>query len=136
MLLGIAGAIGPLRCVANDLSWLVPFVVGFFFYNQEGQLRIDIFLFKSIMIVVGSVTGALFLSLYFRKVTERYCREGILIGLIWLAINWALDFGVLIPMSGMDVGTYAAQIGLRYLMIPVFSVMLGCALGAQAGKTQ
>jgi Na+/proline symporter len=116
------------------LTWLVPFVVAVFFYTQEGQLRIDIFLFKSIMIVVGAVTGALFLSLYFRKVTERYCREGILIGLMWLAINWALDFGVLIPMSGMDVGTYAVQIGLRYLTIPVFSVTVGCALSAHARK--
>ncbi len=116
------------------LTWLVPFVVAIFFYTQEGQLRIDIFLFKSIMIVVGSVTGAFFLLLYFRKVTEYYCREGILIGLIWLAINWALDFGVLIPMSAMDVGTYVAQIGLRYLIIPVFSVTIGCAMSAQADK--
>ena len=116
------------------LTWLVPFVVAVFFYTQEGQLRIDIFLFKSIMIVVGAVTGALFLSLYFRKVTQHYYREGILLGLIWLAINWALDFGVLIPMSGMDVGTYATQIGLRYLIIPVFSVTVGCALSAHAGK--
>ena len=116
------------------LTWLVPFVVAIFFYTQEGQLRIDIFLFKSIMMVVGSVCGASFLLLYFKKVTERHCREGFLIGQIWLAINWALDFAVLIPMSGMAVGTYVAQIGLRYLMIPVFSVMLGCALSAQAGR--
>ena len=110
------------------LTWPVPFVAAIFFYTQDGQLRIDVFLFKSIMIVVGSVTGAFFLLLYFRKVTERYCREGILIGLIWLAINWGLDFGVPIPMSGMDVGTYVAQIGLRYLIIPVFSVTIGCAI--------
>ncbi len=116
------------------LTWLVPFVVAIFFYTKEGQLRIDIFLFKSIMIGVGSLAGAMFLSLYFRRVTERYRREGILIGLSWLAINWVLDAGVLIPMSGMGLGAYVEQIGLRYLIIPVFSVTVGFSLSYQAAR--
>lgn len=116
------------------LTWLVPFVVAIFFYTKEGQLRIDIFLFKSIMIVVGSLAGAMFLSLYFRRVTKRYRREGVLIGLSWLAINWVLDAGVLIPMSGMGLGAYVEQIGLRYLIIPVFSVTVGFSLSYQAAR--
>jgi len=40
------------------LAWLIPFVASLFFYTREGELTIDIFLFKSIMIVVGSFSAA------------------------------------------------------------------------------
>ncbi len=58
------------------LTWLIPFVVSFFFYSKEGQPLIDIFLFKSIMIVVGSLTGASLLVLYFRGLKKDYLKEG------------------------------------------------------------
>ena len=80
------------------------------------------------MIVVSSITGAVFLILYFKKVTKNYINEGLLVGLIWLAINWILDFIILVPMAKMDVATYFTQIGLRYLTIPVFSITVGLLL--------
>ena len=83
------------------------------------------------MIVVGSFTGAIFLILYFKKVTESYFREGLVIGLIWLAINWVLDFVILVPMAKMDIGAYFAQIGLRYLTIPIFSIAVGYLMDFQ-----
>jgi hypothetical protein len=107
------------------ITWLVPFVVSFFFYSREGQLNINIFLFKSIMIVVGSITGATFLVLYFRKLKKDYLKEGITVGLAWFAINILLDLVVLVPMSGMSIGDYLAQIGLRYLVIPTMSIAMG-----------
>ena len=107
------------------LTWLVPFVVSIFFFSREGQLLIDMFLFKTIMIVVGSVFGALMLIVYFKKVVRGYFREGVIVGLAWLAINWVLDFAVLLPMSGMSVGTYFIQIGLRYLVLPIMSISMG-----------
>lgn len=39
------------------LTWLVPFVVSFFFYTQDGVLIIEEALFKSIMVVTGALTG-------------------------------------------------------------------------------
>jgi Na+/proline symporter len=116
------------------LVWLLPFAVAIPFYSRDGQPLIDIFLLKSIMIIVGSVAGAVFLILYFKKVTENYLREGLIIGLIWLAINWILDFIILVPMANMDIGTYFAQIGLRYLTIPIFSVTIGLLLNFQKAK--
>jgi hypothetical protein len=44
-------------------------------------------------------------------VHARFIREGDL-----------LDAVVLLPLSGMDAGTYMARIGLRYLTIPIIAV--------------
>lgn len=107
------------------LTWLIPFVVSFFFYSKEGQPLIDIFLFKSIMIVVGSLTAASLLVLYFRGLKKDYLKEGVIVGLAWFAINIIMDLAVLVPMSGMSIGGYFAQIGLRYIIIPTMSTAMG-----------
>lgn len=107
------------------LTWLIPFVVSFFFYSKEGQPLIDIFLFKSIMIVVGSLTAASLLVLYFRGLKKDYLKEGVIVGLAWFAINIIMDLAVLVPMSGMSIGSYFAQIGLRYIIIPIMSTAMG-----------
>ena len=110
------------------LAWLIPFVVAFFFYSKEGGLVIDIFLFKSIMIVVGAISGAFLLISYFKNIHANYLYEGIIVGLTWLSINILLDLVVLVPMSGMSIADYFTQIGLRYLVMPVMSIMVGAAL--------
>jgi uncharacterized membrane protein YpjA len=110
------------------LAWLIPFIASFFFYTREGKLTIDIFLFKTIMIVVGSITGAILLVSYFKKITADYLKEGITVGVVWFGINILLDLLVLIPMSGMSISNYFTQIGLRYLVIPAMSIAVGTAL--------
>jgi len=110
------------------LSWLIPFIASFFFFTREGKLTIDIFLFKSIMIIVGSVSAAFLLVSYFKKINADYLKEGVIIGIIWLAVNIILDLLVLIPMSGMPIATYFIQIGLRYLVIPAMTIAVGAAL--------
>ena len=115
------------------LTWLIPFVVSFFFYYKTGHLVIgDIFLFKSIMIVTGATTGAVLLILYFGKISEKYLYHGILIGIVWLAMNWVLDLLILVPMAKLSLYDYFAQIGLRYLIIPVMSIMMGYLLERKA----
>ncbi len=110
------------------LIWLIPFVVSFFFYTKDGKLAIDIFLFKSIMIVVGTASAAWLLISYFKKVKAGFLREGIVVGAVWLGISIVLDLLVLIPMSGMAISDYFAQIGLRYLAIPAMTIAVGTAL--------
>lgn len=63
-----------------------------------------------------------------RQVLDIVEREGALLGGTWLLINWVLDAAVLLPLSGMDAGTYMAEIGLRYLMIPIIAVGIGYAV--------
>lgn len=110
------------------LTWLIPFVVSFFFFNMSGELTIDKFLFKSIMIVVGSLTACTLLILYFKHVNSDYIKTGFVLGGLWLFINWVLDLVVLIPMSGMSYNDYFAEIGLRYLVIPIMSYTIGRVL--------
>ena len=110
------------------LAWLIPFVSSFFFYTREGELSIDIFLFKSIMIVVGTFSAAILLVSYFKNINADYLKEGVIIGLTWLAISILLDLLVLIPMSGMSIADYFAQIGIRYLAIPAMCIAVGAAL--------
>jgi hypothetical protein len=107
------------------LTWLIPFVTSWFFYSPEGQPLIDIFLIKTIMIVLFSIIGALLLLAYFKEIEKNYLKEGVIVGVVWLLINWVLDIVVLLPLAKMDVVTYFAHIGLRYLMIPTMS----CAMG-------
>ena len=110
------------------LAWLIPFVVSFFFYTREGKLTIDVFLFKTIMIVVGCSFASYLLISYFKRIDTGFLREGILVGAVWFAVSVLLDLLILIPMSGMSIPNYFAQIGLRYLAMPAMSIAVGTAL--------
>ncbi len=110
------------------LAWLIPFVAAFAFYTREGKLAVDIHLFKSIMIVIGSAFASYLLIRYFKKTESGFLREGIVVGIVWLLVSIILDLLILLPMSGMSVPDYFAQIGLRYLAIPAMSVAVGTAL--------
>lgn len=107
------------------LVWLVPFVIAIPFYSPDGMLLVDEYLFKTVMILSGGGTGAILLVLLFREIKQDYVKKGVIIGLVWLVINWLLDIGILLPLSGMDISTYLNQIGLRYFMIPIMSIMAG-----------
>ncbi|WP_321417775.1 hypothetical protein [uncultured Methanomethylovorans sp.] len=110
------------------LSWLIPFVASLFFYTKEGVLIVDIFLFKSIMIVVGSISAGFLLVSYFKNINAEYYKEGIVVGFTWFAINILLDLLILVQMSGMSITDYFSQIGLRYIVIPVMTITIGAAL--------
>jgi uncharacterized membrane protein YpjA len=116
------------------LTWLVPFVVGSLFYSPQGQLVIDALVFKTIMTVVGSITGAALLVLYFKRIDEGCLPEGIIVGAAWFVINILLDLLILVPMSKMAIGTYFAQIGIGYLTIPTMSIALGLVAKAAGEK--
>lgn len=116
----------PLKIILYGfLLWLIPFITSFLFYTKEGTLTIDLFLFKSIMIVVGSAFGALLLALYFKKTEKNYLREGITIGIIWFIVSIILDLIILVPMSQMSIANYFSEIGIRYLTIPIMSTTIG-----------
>jgi len=113
------------------LVWLIPFVASLFFYTKEGRLSIDIFLFKSIMIVVGSISAAFLLVSYFKKINIDYLKEGMMVGIVWFGLNILLDLLILIPMSRMTIADYFAQIGLRYLAMPAMSIAVGATLASK-----
>jgi len=109
-------------------TWLIPFLLSLLFYTGEGKLVINIFLFKTIMIVVGSAVGAALLVLYFKEIEKNFLMEGIFVGVAWFAVNVVLDIAILLPMYGNNYGAYIAEIGLRYLMITAMAIAVGFAL--------
>lgn len=106
------------------VSWLVPFAASFALYSKQGVMLVDVQFFDSLMFVVGSLTAAVLLVSYFKHVRAGYAREGAVVGISWLAINLALDVLILLPMSKMSVMQYLTQVGLSYLVIPVFSITI------------
>jgi hypothetical protein len=119
----------PKLVLYGVLSWLLPFVIAIPFYSPSGEPLIAVPLFKSLMVVAGSATGAVLLVLYFRGITRDFLREGALAGFSWLLVNWILDILVLLPLSHQSIPAYAGDIGLRYLVIPVMALMLGYGIG-------
>ena len=112
------------RLIGAFLTWLVPFVCAIPFYGKDGLL-IDIQLFKSLMIVVGSITAAILIIWLFRSVEIGYTREAVITGVTWLLTNWVLDLIVLVGLLGMNLPDYATQIGLRYVVIPAMVIAAG-----------
>ncbi len=108
------------------VSWLVPFVVSFLFFDRTGQLLIPQPLFKSLMVVVFGGLGVSLLVLAFRRVRPSL-RSGLVLGCYWLVINLALDLVVLVPLVKMPVDLYFYDIGLRYLLLPIVSTAMGIA---------
>jgi hypothetical protein len=113
------------------LSWLIPFLAAFAFFTPAGELVIPQPLFKSLMVVVGGGIGVLLLVAAFRRIRPALS-SGLAIGAYWLAINWALDLLILLPMSSMSAGEWFADIGLRYLVLP----MIATGIGAVAGRSR
>lgn len=114
------------------LVWLAAFVVAFMIFPVRETSRP---LFESIMAVVVTSAAAGFAVLYFRRVRGRYVREGAILGLLWLAINLAIDAPLMLvggPMQ-MTLGAYLADIGLTYLIIPAVTIAIG--LGCEGVAT-
>ena len=113
------------------LIWLIPFVLAFLFYTPQGDLRIDLIFFKTIMLLVGTLIGVFFLIKYFKTVKSDHIKEGLYVGLLWFAISVLLDIPTIIVMFEMPVTDYIIEIGLRYLNIIVISTGFGYILEKQ-----
>ncbi|WP_407354970.1 hypothetical protein [Methanolobus sp. WCC5] len=111
------------------IVWLVPFLVSFAFVDRQGNFIVDETFFKSIMVVTGALAGVVLAVGYFRYVETNYLNEGIVLGLIWLVINLALDLSMVYGgFFDMSVTQYFTDIGMRYLSMPIYTIGMGYAL--------
>ncbi|MBU2607688.1 MAG: hypothetical protein KKF26_00045 [Chloroflexi bacterium] len=103
--------------------WLIPFVVSVIIFPLRTSSRP---LFESIMPVVITICVVFFLILYFRKVEDGFLREGIILGVRWLAISLLIDLLLFMwgPMK-MTLADYMMDIGLTYLIIPTITIGAG-----------
>ena len=109
------------------LVWVIPFVMAILIFPIRNNDRP---LFESIMPVVVVLCVVIFACLYFPKLQGRLLREGIILGVVWLAISLVLDLILFMPDSPMHMSfiDYLKDIGLTYLMIPAITIGFGYLL--------
>ena len=109
------------------MSWLLPFVLAFLFFDKTGKMMIDYDLFKSIMALTGLSTGLYLLVRYFKKFpkAKKTLQEGLVVGLIWFAMNSILDLLILVKGFGMPLMAWVNGVGVRYLTIIVAGSCVG-----------
>ncbi len=103
--------------------WLIPFAVSMLIFPLRAGQRP---LFESIMPVVIVAWTVFFSVFYFSKRLGNYLKDGIVIGLAWLAMSILLDLIVFSALGiGMPMRDYAADIAVVYLMIPAITSGFG-----------
>lgn len=118
------------------LSWLIPFVVSFLFYKPGGELVVSYPTFKSLIMVVGVISGCYLLFQYFKEVTIDFIKHGIIVGLSWFGINIILDTIVLIPIMKTSFTENFMSIGISYFAIPVISITMAYLLTRKTTKNE
>lgn len=112
------------------LVWLIPFAVAFAAVGFKESWRS---LFESIMAVTVAAVVVLLALWYFRRVAQPTAREGVLLGLIWLAISVLIDLPLMLsPPINYSPQEYVADIGVTYLMMPVITAGIGRAASLSA----
>jgi len=103
------------------IIWVIPYVTAI---PLMGLMVSDPTFFKTIMIVEGTIVGAICMVAYFRDAKKGVFTESILVGLVWLLVNWGLDYIALLPFSKMPLDRYFLEIGLRYIgmLSPVIAI--------------
>lgn len=103
------------------VSWLVPMIVWFAMYTPETAPRNSNDSFESvIMILVVPITCLLAYRLFAQPAVVP--TSGLIVGLIWVAINVALDFPTLVYGFGMGWSEYAVDVLQSYLAIPAITI--------------
>lgn len=113
------------RLIYGCVLWLVPYVTAI---PLLPLMQSDPVAFKTVMIVVGGIVGAVLAAHYFLAVEVAYLREGFLLAGTWVALNWLLDFAALLPFTKQTISRYFLEIGLRYLAIAATTVAIGFVL--------
>jgi hypothetical protein len=108
------------------LSWLITFGGAMCLSPLRIAHRT---MFETMIGVVLTISTVLFTLLYFRRVQAAFVREGLLLGVAFVACNILFDLPMFLsgPMQ-MPSGDYMRDIGLAYLSMPVVSVGFGYAL--------
>lgn len=106
--------------------WVIPFVIAFLIFPLRNSDRP---FFESIMPVVVAVDSVIFTVLYFKKVETNFLKEGILLGIVFLAVSVVIDLLMFSkgPMA-MPFLDYTKDIGFTYLLIPAITIGVGYIL--------
>jgi len=104
------------------LSWLIPFVASIPLFPLK---QVNAPVFEAAMTLVLLLTAGGLFRFYFRGRTFSV-GEAVLVGAIWVVFNLVLDYPMFSygPMK-MAASKYYSEIGVDYLIYPVFAVAAG-----------
>ena len=112
--------------------WAVPYVTAVALMDLMVADRAG---FTTVMMVEGALVGTVLACHYFSTVQTAFLREGIELGIVWVAVNWALDFAALMPFADLTVWRYFVEIGFRYLAMFASTVALGYVLASRLERS-
>ncbi len=100
------------------LSWLLPFLISFAAFPLK---KSDAPLFATVMFLVLILVAAALRDRYFHDIAAPRAGEAALLGILWLAVNLAMDYPMFAygPMK-MSAAQYYSEIGAAYLIYPAF----------------
>jgi len=104
------------------LTWAIPYFGAFPFFSPEKGLLIDNLLFHNIMMILGTLVATILLINIFKNINKNFIQAGLIIGFVWLVMNWVLDVLFLLPMSKMSFSQYFIQIGVGYLVGLIYAL--------------
>lgn len=110
------------------LSWLIPFLVSLLFVRPGGEFIVPYATFKSMIMVVGTISGCYLFYRYFKLVESDFIINGVVVGVSWFLINIILDTLILIPMMKTTFAEYFMSIGIGYFAIPTIGIAMGYLL--------
>ncbi|MDX2139730.1 MAG: hypothetical protein SF123_16715 [Chloroflexota bacterium] len=111
--------------VRGFVIWIIPLVVSFFLYSPQSELLVSYAWFKSIMVVVLTLTT---LGVNLVRPVTRF--PALMVAAAYTAISLILDLFVLLPLTRMSLAAYIEQIALVYVII------FGVTWGMLSGRSQ
>ena len=102
------------------IIWLIPLIVSFAFYDQNGNLVGNFWLFKLTMVVTFSLTTYFAFRNYYKTHSDVYTTIGVILG-----VNVLLDLIVLVGVIKMPLIVWSVQVLPVYLVVvPVINHIL------------
>jgi hypothetical protein len=104
--------------LASVLVWLVPFVLSIPFFGSSGNLLINFWLFKSIMILILVITT----YFSFRFLVAAHSSDWLYLSVFTIFVNIILDYFILIPVAKYSPSDYLLQIFSIYIVFIPLSI--------------
>ena len=106
--------------LSSFLVWLIPFIGSFAFFDQEGNLLANFYIFKLVMITVLLLTSY-FIFKRFYKFFNKF--SALIAILVTVGISILVDLGSVVPFTGLSLGDYIVQIISVYVVVIPISIL-------------
>jgi hypothetical protein len=103
------------------IVWLIPTIVTLLVSYSNG-----LYLFDVISAIAIAATVIVFTYLYFKDIQNKYIKEGVIIGIVWLLISLILDIILIfLGITKLSLNEYAIYVAPLYIIIPAITIGFG-----------